>query len=98
MCTLLFPIFFPQTNQSLMCRHSVSSTPSLLAGAVCYSSIAADHPPPTHTHTPSLHPSRCKLINIPPVFTVPSSGGNKPSGLGPVRPRTELHIRTFPLT
>lgn len=68
----------PQTNQSLMCRHSVSSTPSLLAGAVCYSSIAADQTPP-----PPLHPS-CKLINIPPVFTVPSSGGNKPSGLGPV--------------
>lgn len=69
--------FFPQT--SLMCRHSVSSTPSLLAGAVCYSSIAADQTPPL-----PLHPSRCKLINIPPVFTVPSSGGNKPSGLGPV--------------
>lgn len=49
--------------------------------------------PPSH-----LHPTRCKLINIPPVFTVPSSGGTEPSGLGPVWPRTELHIRTFTLT
>lgn len=58
----------------------------VVAGAACYSSIATDQ-------IPSTSRLRSKLINILPLFTVPSSGGNSP--LGPVRPGTRVRFCAF---
>lgn len=56
----------------------------VVAGVVCYSSIE-------HRSNPEHPPARlrCKLINIPAVFTVPSSEGNSPPPPGPVQTKTD---------